>query len=159
MMEKKKKFNFVDILVLVAILGIIFIIFNKDKLLKSNNANIVTGKSHIIMKAKSPAVTMDVVNAFKIGDKAMAQGKILDGEIIDVEYVPSKLLEIKGDKAAIVESDEFYDLYVTFDMNVNRYQGYMEIGNQEIKVGVEHYLSSENAVSYGEIVKIEELDD
>lgn len=159
-MEKKvKKFNFIDVIVLILIIVAIVFIFNRDKIFKSRAvSNIVTGKSHIIMTAKSSAVPMEVVEAFKVGDKAASSGQILDGEITDVRYTNAKVAVVRDGQTRVEESKNLYDLYVTFDMMVNSYAGYMEIGNQEIKVGVGHYISSENAVSYGCITAIEEID-
>ncbi len=156
---KKIKMNWVDILILLVIILGVVVILNKDKILGGEDvADVVTGKTNLIVTAKAMQVPMEVIEEFKVGDKMMASGKIQQGEIIKVEYEPSIVYEAKGDELVKMENPDRYDVYVTFKAVASTYAGYMEFGNQEVKVGVSYYIKTPDAVLFGHIVKIEDVE-
>lgn len=158
MSKINKKFNWVDIVIILIIISMFGLILNRNKIFSSDNVSkIITGKNEIILTAKANSVPIEVVNSFKVGDKVVGNSKVLDGEIIDVQYQPAKIIEVRGDKPELVQSKSLYDLYVTSRVSATIYNSYMEIENQEVKVGLGFYIAAEKATVYGTIVSIEEV--
>lgn len=158
-MNRKISFNWVDIMVLILIVAALVAVLQRDKIFGDKGVlDVIQGKRQLIVTAKSPSVPQSVVDAFKVGDAPMAGGTLLDGEVIDVKSKPSVLFELKDGQIIKTTRPDYYDVYVTFKLTANSYASYMEQGGQELKVGVNYYIKTENAVSYGYIVGIKDVE-
>lgn len=155
---KTKKFNWVDIVIVLLIIATVIAILQRDKIFGEEGVvDVIVGKRELIVIAKSPSVPMSVVKAFKVGDKMMAGGNLLTGEVVAVDAKPSKLFILQDDYIEQTTHEDYYDVYVTFKLIANSYASYMELGNQELKVGLQYYLKTQNAVSYGYIIGVEDV--
>ncbi|MCK8060559.1 MULTISPECIES: DUF4330 domain-containing protein [unclassified Fusibacter] len=156
-METKKKFNWIDIVILLLILSAVVVVLNRDALFGSEGVvDSISGKKEVVLTAKSPSVPMEVVEAFKIGDKAMTGTSELDAsEITEVRWEPSIVFELRDGQLIQTSREGYYDLYVTYKALVNSYASYMELGGQELKVGVNYYIKTAHAEAFGYIVGLE----
>jgi hypothetical protein len=156
-MKTKKGFNWVDIVILVMILAAVGIILNRDAIFGNEGVvESISSKKEVILTAKAASLPMEVIEAFKIGDRALTGTKNIEGsEITAIRVEPSVVFELVDGNLVEVEREDYYDVYITFKGLVNSYASYMELGGQEVKVGVNYFLKTANAEAFGYIVGLE----
>lgn len=159
MKQTSLKFNWVDAVILLLIVSAALIILNRDALFGDTvvSSDGVGGKQTLLVTTKALSVPKTTVDAFKVGDILVANGKEQVGKITGVESRPSLVFElIDGQVKQIVEPD-YFDVYVSCEIQANRYASYMEFGGQEVKVGLNFYVKTAKAEAFGYLVKLEKV--
>lgn len=153
---KKGWFNWVDLVILLVIIAGVFVVFNRDSLFGRDGVvqETVSGRTLVVMTAKAINVPTGVAEAFVVGDAPMAGTRDLDGKIISVEVKPTPIVIIKDGQVVQGYLEGYSDIYVTYEVYVNRYNQFMEAGGQEIKVGQAHYIKTAQAELFGMVTAV-----
>ena len=156
---KNRKFNILDIAVIIIILLLIFASYTKFR-----NYNAKSSEDYSLEKIeyviKVYGVREYTSNAFEIGDKIYdTQTNAEIGTLINKEIKPTTGYEkIENGELIKVEVPERYDLTLTLETEGTITQnGYFANRSVELKVGSEKTIETLYAKSSGRISKIEQI--
>ncbi len=151
----KKKFNFVDVLIVLFVLAVAF---GGVKLLSGKEGkvtNAVRDVSFTVEVAKSDKTFAD---AIKIGDDIYDSKKGgYYGKVTNVEAKPAKTMgaNTAEGKYVISEFEGKYDVYITVSGTPTTVtDGNIMFAGQKVKVGNEMFLKSAAYVGYGYAVDV-----
>lgn len=150
----KRKFNIIDILVILLILGVVaggYWYLKKDDI---SSTQFVSGKETITFIAEANKVNPEVCENIAIGDQLVAVGNFQDAYVTDfyVEDMPDT--SAKDGQIIQVNDPTLKRLVITIEAKVNRYGPYMEFGGQEIKGGVSYWIKTEKISAFGQVINI-----
>ena len=151
----KRKWNWIDTaIVLVVILGLVGFL-NRGKLLNRNDSG-VSNKREILITVEAGELTQDIVEKLKVGDKIFSQYRLQDAEIVDYSISPSKMTQVGPDgKVKSFEDEQESTLVASIKANAVSSGPYIDLGGQEIKVGLSFILKTTEFEVLSEIKHIE----
>ena len=149
----KRKFNYIDGLIIVLILAVLVggtWYLNKD----SDNGGIITRKTEVVYKAEAQNILSDAIEQIQVGDRLVAMGSFQDAEIIDIEYQEAYTVEAVDGQLEKVPQAGLKNIVVTIKGKANQYGPYIDLGGQEIKAGSKYYIKTDVFEAYGNVVEV-----
>lgn len=139
---KKKKLNFLDIIVIVAIIAIVFVVGYKF-LVVDNQSGLGVKQAYkdaeyVLMVSNIRQMTAE---GFNVGDKVYEEKKgTFMGTIKDIKVEPYKTSEITNTGEAVeAEKIGYYTVYLTIEGPiVDKENGYYLSGNLDLKINSEY---------------------
>ncbi|MGM9663146.1 MAG: DUF4330 domain-containing protein [Oscillospiraceae bacterium] len=138
-MEKKRRFNIIDVIVLVLILAVVgFLGYKVMNNIENRGADTITLKYQVLYEG----VSNDLYDAAAahVPSQIMASGVLYDSYVTAVEKEPCYVYE----DGQWVEDPYHCNLIFTVEGNVaNATVLTTEVGSQEVRVGKEHVLKTQ----------------
>lgn len=151
----KRKWNWIDtaIILLIVLAAVGFL--NKDKLLNKGDSG-VSNKREILITVEAKELTEDIIETLTIGDKIFSQYRLQDAEIVDFTISPSKMTQVGPDgEMKSFEDEQESTLVASIKANAISSGPYIDLGGQEIKVGLSFILKTTDFEVLSEIKHIE----
>lgn len=161
-----KKFNIVDIVVLIIIVAVIAAVVYRitSKSRNVGDENLLSEEQYMYVELYANQVVPETVDTLKVGDKLVANGKQTTGEIVYVEAEPSAYIGVDSDGNAVLTQHPLWkDLHVIIRDKVNPSEVTLKAGEQEVRVNYTFILKTQqfegnSKVRNIEFVPIEEAD-
>ncbi len=132
----KRKWNWIDTTIIILVLLAVVVFLNRDKF-KEGNLGASSNKKNIKITLEGSEITADMVTELKIGDKIFSQNSIQNAAIEDIQIRPKENTKVgKDGKIITYEDAQEVTVTVTINAEVVTSGPYMDLGGQEIKVGV-----------------------
>lgn len=138
----KKKWNWIDTVVVIVLVAAVVLFFNREKLTRG----ITVGPSNtknIVMTVEVDDLKPEIATGLKEGDQIFSQYKLQNAIIKEVNIRPMEMKAV-NDKGEVVtyESDNLTTLEAVIDAEVLTGGPYMDLGGQEVKVGLQFVLKT-----------------
>ncbi|MDY0236062.1 MAG: DUF4330 domain-containing protein [Gudongella sp.] len=151
----KRKWNWIDTAIILVIVLAAVGFLNRDKILNREN-NQVSNKREILITVEAEELNDDVITQLKIGDKIFSQYKLQDAEIVEFVVNPSWKTQVGPDGEIKYYEDEYErTLVALIKANAVSSGPYIDLGGQEIKVGLSFILKTTDFEALSEIKHIE----
>ena len=133
----KKKFNWIDYtLVFLLVLGIV-VFLNRGKILNKSKNVVSGGAKEVRITLVGDELTREMVTDLKIGDQIFSQSSLQNGFVQDIEIKGKTKVEVNDQgKFFTYEDENEIEITVVIDGKVASSGPYMDLGGQEIKVGL-----------------------
>lgn len=151
----KNKWNWIDTsIVIILVLGII-VFMNRDKLRQTVDEDGSTREDvRIIFEAKG--LNEDVLENLNIGDQYYYQNSLEEAYVEDYLVSPQMKDAVGPDgQVREIELAERVNLQLELSAEVDKTGPYMSLGGQELKVGLDFIMKTENIELRGRIKHIE----
>jgi len=149
----KRKFNYVDVLVLVVIIVVLiagFLFLKKD----NSGGGFVSNNVMVTFIAEADEITKEAVQQLHVGDSIVANGAFQDAVITNIKILDSGSVEAIDGELQMLADPSYSKIRVIISGKVNKYGPYMDLGGQEIKAGSRYYIKTDVFEAYGYVVKI-----
>lgn len=152
----KEKWNWVDTTILIVVILLIVAFFNRGKLINKGKDIATSGGKNIIITLEADELTEKMVSELKIGDQIFSQNNLQKGFVEEIEINPL-LHSFVGDdgKVSTYEDEEEILITVKIKAEVASSGPYMDLGGQEIKVGLPIIMKTTTVEFPGTIKHIE----
>lgn len=150
----KKKFNSIDVLIVVVILAVLAGGIYYLSHAKNDDSGIVTGKRQVTFIAEATEILPAVCDQIKVGDTIVAMNTLQDGKIVKVESFDTRVKAAVGNEIVTLNDPTTKTLRVTIEASVNQYGPYMDFGGQEIKAGAQYWIKTETMHALGNVVNV-----
>lgn len=159
-MTVKKKWNMLDVIIIVVIIIAIAVFLGRDKLFNSGEvAEAISGKVTIYYEAEAFKLMEEAAMGFKVGDKITAQNKYQDGVIEKIEIRNTVKTKVAADGTLVAYEDPLEKVAVIgIRAEANKYGPYIEVGGQAIKVGSSYYIKTDHSEVFGRIKWVEVIE-
>lgn len=149
----KRKWNWVDTLVIVLIAAAVILFFNRDKVA---GGVAPSNKRSITFTVEAKKLPKDLITELKTGDQIFSQYKLQNAYITEINVKPT-LKSFVGDDGTVksFEDNEEMVLEATIDAEVLSSGPYLDLGGQEIKVGIQFILKTIDVEVTSDIKHIE----
>ena len=133
----KKKLNWIDFtLVFLLILGIL-VFLNRGKILNKSKNVVSGGAKEVRITLVADELTREMVTDLKIGDQMFSQSSLQNGFVQEIEIKGKTKVEVNDQgKFVSYEDENEIEITVVIDGKVASSGPYMDLGGQEIKVGL-----------------------
>lgn len=151
----KNKWNWIDTtIVIIIILGII-VFMNRDRLSETIDEDGSTRENvRIFFEAKG--LDEDILENLNIGDQYYYQNSLEEAFIEDYTVSPQMKNAVGSDGSVVeVELAERVNLQLVLSAEVEKTGPYMHLGAQELKVGLDFIMKTEDVELRGRIKHIE----
>jgi len=153
---RKGKLNIVDIFVILGVIAIIILavwyLFLKDA--PVNMAD--DGSNTITFVAKAYGLEKEAVDKLKIGDSLVALDVYQPGKILDFKVEPSQIVAAIDGEIVAIDDPTLVDITVTMEVVPNKQKAYMDMGSQQIIVGIPYWIKTQAMHAEGVIISIED---
>lgn len=152
----KKKWNWIDTAIIIFIVVAIVSFLNRDKILNNNNSGVNSNRKDIIITVEAHELTADMVTELKKGDQIFSQNSLQSAFVKDIIIEP-RLLTVVGDDGTVkaYKDSEEITINVILTAEVSTSGPYMDLGGQEIKVGLPMIMKTTTVEFLGNIKNIE----
>ena len=151
----KRKWNWVDTLVVVLIAAAVLLFLNRDRILGSG-AGVASNKRSITFTVEAKELSREMVTELKVGDKIYSQYKLQNATITDVIIRPAvKSMEAPDGTLKLYEDENEIVVEATVEAEVFASGPYLDLGGQEIKVGLSFILKTVDVEVVSDIKHIE----
>ena len=152
----KKKWNWIDTAIIIFIVVAIVSFLNRDKILNNNNSSVNPNRKDIIITVEANELTADMVTELKIGDQIFSQNSLQSAFVQDIIIEP-RLLTVVGHDGIVkaYKDSEEITINVILKAEVSTSGPYMDLGGQEIKVGLPIIMKTTSVEFLGNIKNIE----
>lgn len=151
----KRKLNGIDYTILaLAVAALVFLGFRFLKGGGDSGERIKTGNQKVIVECELRKVSPDLVDALKVGDPLVAQGKLQDGRISEIQVEDEFEIVAKDGKIVKVPNLNYRFLRVKIEANASRFGPYMDVGGQAIQAGNTYYIKTEHFVHLSMISRV-----
>lgn len=150
----KKKFNFMDVIIILLIVLAIVFVFRRGKIkdmISKNKKNV----RFVCLVEELPKETFDQI---KIGDELFAQYQIQPGKITAIENFSNDNVNFTEGNTEKIYSEDKLSSRVTCEAEVLFDGPYMQLGGQEIKAGIDYILKTEKFAANSKIVFAEVIE-
>ncbi len=151
-----KKFNFLDVLIILAIIGVAFV--GVKMLWGASGAEQTAQVSKVIYTVEQSDATLEQVEAVKVGDRVNIGVNGVDSSIItDVKSAPAEKVEFDAltGQYKLVTIPERYALQVTCEADATVTDMAISAGNTPVRVGAEFALKGRGYAVIGFVIKSE----
>lgn len=149
----KRKWNWVDTLVIVLIAAAIVVFFNRDRVA---GGVAPTNRRNITFTVEAKKLPRDLVTELKTGDQIFSQYKLQNASITEINVKPTVKSFIADDGTIkTYDDEEEMILEATIDAEVLSSGPYLDLGGQEIKVGLQFILKTIDVEVTSDIKHIE----
>ncbi len=145
-MKNKKKFNIIDVIVLVVIAAVIISVAYRITSSKYNagDENLLSEDQYMYVLLYANQVVPETLDTLKPGDKLVANGKQTSGEVVYVDSEPSAYIGVDDQGNAVLTSHPLWkDLYVVIRDKVNPSDVILKAGEQETRVNYTFILKTQ----------------
>ncbi len=159
--DKGKLFGLVNLLDLFVVAFIlVLVIAIGTKLVKNPESYAVNQGNNVkdmYVTVKCTAVTDELINNIKKGDKLLAQNAYTGGEIFSVgEILPSEYTGVNSDGQVIVSEHPYLkDVYVTLVTDQNIDTPVLKANGQEVRIGNRMFLKTQTVEVSSIVMDIE----
>lgn len=151
----KRKWNWIDTTIIVFILLAVVVFLNRGKLLNKDTISSSNTKS-IIITAEASELTAEMVTDLEIGDQVFSQNSLQKGFIRDILIKPKQESVVGTDgEIKVYDNKEEITITVEIEAEVATSGPYMELGGQEVKVGLPIIVKTTEVEFLGDIKHIE----
>ena len=152
----KKKWNWIDTTITIVILLAVVVFLNRGKIIKKSKDVVTAGGKNIVITVEASELTEEMVTDLKIGDQLFSQNNLQKGFVEEINIDP-KVKSIVGEdgKIATYEDAEEVTVTVKIKAEVASSGPYMDLGGQEIKVGLPIKIKTTTVEFPGTIKHIE----
>lgn len=148
---KKKKFNYIDIIIVLVIIAVG--ILGYKYITKDGSANPVSSKIDVEFVATA-IVRDETLDQLKVGDIIVSNNAFQDGQIEKVEVEDSYIIKAIDGEFRKMPSVGFKKIDVTIKGKANKYGPYVDIGSQPVKAGEGYYIKTDVFEAHGYITKV-----
>ncbi|WP_353093399.1 DUF4330 family protein [Tissierella praeacuta] len=152
----KKRWNWIDTTITIIILLAVVVFLNRGKLIKKSKEVVTAGGKNIVITAEASELTEEMVTDLKVGDQIFSQNNLQKGFVEEINVNP-KIQSVVGEDGKITtyEDAEEITVIVKVKAEVASSGPYMDLGGQEIKVGLPIILKTTTVEFPGTIKHIE----
>ncbi len=151
----KRKWNWIDTAIILVIVLMVIGLLNRDKLLNRGDSR-ASNKREILITVEAKELNGEMLDKLKKGDKIFSQYRLQDAEIIDFAIFPSKMTQVGPDgEIKYFEDEQESTLIASINANADSSGPYIDLGGQEIKVGLSFILKTTDFEVLSEIKHIE----
>lgn len=151
--EKKIKFNYVDVIIILAVVALF--VFGYKFVSKSSVRT--AGMPDVIFTFEVTNMDKDYKDNFSIGDEVFdaVKGEAL-GTVVDIDTVPATtILEDRAEGRFVLgEYEDRESVHITIKGTATSYGTDIMIGKQKIKIGEMIYVKKAGCVGKGYIIKM-----
>lgn len=149
----KRKWNWIDTLVIVLIAVAVIVFFNRDRVA---GGVAPTNRRSIIFTVEAKKLPRDLVTELETGDQIFSQYKLQNAYITEINVEPTLKSYVADDGTMrTYEDEEEMVLQATIDAEVISSGPYLDLGGQEIKVGLQFILKTMDVEVTSDIKHIE----
>ncbi len=132
----KKKWNWIDMTILIIIVLLVVGFLNRDKIIKTGGKITPSNVKDVVITLEANELTGDMVTDLAVGDKIFSQYRLQNATVKEVTVEPLLKTEAGPDgKIRVYEDAEEVKVTVVIDGQVTFSGPYMQLGGQEVKVG------------------------
>lgn len=133
----KRKWNWVDAAVIGVIILLIVVFINRNKILGMGRKATVSNQKDIVFQVEADGITRDMLTELAVGDQIFSQNSLQNGYVkeIQVEDLDKPVYRLDP-KIKTYEDAEEIKAVVSIEGRVAFSGPYMDLGGQEIKVGL-----------------------
>ncbi|NLY77574.1 MAG: DUF4330 family protein [Tissierellia bacterium] len=132
----KKKWNWIDITILLIIILLIVGFLNRDKIIRVGEKVTESNVKDLVITLEAKELTEDMVTDLSVGDKIFSQYNFQNATIKEVVVEPLLRSEAGSDgKMRVYEDSEEVKVTIKIDAQVTYSGPYMELGGQVVKAG------------------------
>lgn len=151
----KRKWNWIDTTIIFIVILAIVVFLNRDKF-KQANVGGGSNRKNIVITVEGSDITADMVTDLKIGDKIFSQNSIQNATVEDIQISPKENTKVGADGRIITYEDaQEATVTVTINAEVVTSGPYMDLGGQEVKVGVPFIMKTTQVEFPADIKHIE----
>ena len=133
----KEKWNWIDTTILIIIILLVVAFFNRGKIINKGKDIAASGGKNIIITLEADELTEEMVSELNIGDQIFSQNNLQKGFVEEIEINPLLHSFVGEDgKVLTYEDEEEIMITVKIKAEVASSGPYMDLGGQEIKVGL-----------------------
>ncbi|WP_409226980.1 DUF4330 family protein [Gudongella sp. SC589] len=151
----KRKWNWIDTVVVVLVIAAAVLFLNRERL----TGGISAGPSNtrdIVMTVEVDELKPDMVTDLKVGDQIFSQYRIQNATIREIDTRPMEIKAVNSQgEAQVFESQDLVTLRAVIDAQVVTSGPYMDLGGQEVKVGLTFVLKTTEFEAMSDIKSIE----
>lgn len=152
----KKKWNWIDTTITIVILLAVVVFLNRGKIIKKSKDVVTAGGKNIVITVEASELTEEMVTDLKIGDQLFSQNNLQKGFVEEINIDP-KVKSIVGEDGKITTYEDTGEVTVTVKIKAEVASSgpYMDLGGQEIKVGLPIIMKTTTVEFPGTIKHIE----
>lgn len=149
----KKRWNWIDTTIIVIILLVVIAFINKDKIINTGKKVVTSNEKDILIVLETDELTRDMVSDLKVGDQILSQNSLQNGFVEEVTIEPSLKTVVGPDgKIKIYEDDEEIKATIVLKAKVAFSGPYMDLGGQEVKIGIP-FIMKTTKVEFSSTIK------
>lgn len=151
----KRKWNWIDTVVVVILIASVVLFFNRERLTGGVTAGPSNAKD-IVMTVEVDELKPEMVTDIEVGDQIFSQYKLQNATIREIQTRPMALKAVNdAGEAVAYESEDYITLEAVIEAQVVTSGPYMDLGGQEVKVGLEFVLKTTEFEAMSDIKHIE----
>ncbi|WP_313756131.1 DUF4330 family protein [Tissierella sp.] len=152
----KKRWNWIDTTITIIIILAVVAFLNRGKIINKSKEVVTAGGKNIIITAEASELTKEMVTDLKVGDQMFSQNNLQKGFVEEIDINP-KIQSVVGEDGKIVTYEDAEEITVTVKVKAEVASSgpYMDLGGQEIKVGLPIILKTTTVEFPGTIKYIE----
>lgn len=151
----KIKWNWIDTVVVVLVLAAVVLFFNRDMIIGGRIAG-PSNTRDIVMTVEVHELKPELITEFREGDQIFSQYRLQNAHIREIQTRPMELKAINdAGEAVLYPSQEHITMTAVIDAQVVAAGPYMDLGGQEVKVGLSFVLKTVDFEVMSEIKHIE----
>lgn len=152
----KKRWNWIDTAITIIIMLAVVAFLNKGKIINKSKEVVTAGGKNIIITAEASELTKEMITDLKVGDQMFSQNNLQKGFVEEIDINP-KIQSVVGEDGKIVTYEDAEEITVTVKIKAEVASSgpYMDLGGQEIKVGLPIILKTTTVEFPGTIKYIE----
>jgi len=152
----KKRWNWIDTTITIIIILAVVAFLNRGKIINKSKEVVTAGGKNIIITAEASELTKEMITDLKVGDQMFSQNNLQKGFVEEIDINP-KIQSVVGEDGKIVTYEDAEEITVTVKIKAEVASSgpYMDLGGQEIKVGLPIILKTTTVEFPGTIKYIE----
>ncbi len=151
----KRKWNWIDTAVVILVIAAALLFLNRERLIGGVTAGPSNTKD-IVMTVEVDELKPEMVTDLKAGDQIFSQYRLQNATIREVETRPMEIKAVNGQgEVQVIESQDLVTLQAVIDAQVVTSGPYMDLGGQEVKVGLTFVLKTTEFEAMSDIKHIE----
>ncbi|QIA26642.1 DUF4330 domain-containing protein [Thermaerobacter sp. PB12/4term] len=150
-MEKRFRFNLLDLLVIVVLLAVGFVVYTR---IGPESAEPAEARDVTFTVLVSRVPEVQARNMFNVGDVLYSPSAQPAAEVVDVTMRPSPVVLEDGGFLREGESRYFRDVLVTARGRAVKVQNHYELRGQSLQIGREFSLATPRTVVKGTVVDV-----
>lgn len=152
----KKRWNWIDTTITIIIILAVVAFLNRGKIINKSKEVVTAGGKNIIITAEASELTKEMITDLKVGDQMFSQNNLQKGFVEEIDINP-KIQSVVGEDGKIITYEDAEEITVTVKIKAEVASSgpYMDLGGQEIKVGLPIILKTTTVEFPGTIKYIE----
>lgn len=152
----KRKWNWIDTTITILILLSVVVFLNRGKIINKSKDVVTAAGKNIIITVEASELTEEMITDLKVGDQIFSQNNLQKGFVEEISISPKvKSIVDEDGKITTYEDEEEITVTVKIKAEVASSGPYMDLGGQEIKVGLPIIMKTTTVEFPGTIKHIE----